>query len=265
MDPERPAAELVAVPDQVVCDRERTARLGLRNRLPLRRRPRERMVRRAPGCPSGRHSNSGSQSTQRNAHARLADQPEPASELQPEHAEHAATIARVGGEEERLAGLAPTPSWSSERNFAIGDAPRRSRRGRGTRAPSRPTASPLLELRELAAGEAPRHAQVPDGRRAAKTPNSEPRVARSRPRSRGRSGGRAGRSRTASSPRRTSCRGNGSRARRRGTPATPWDDPLHQPEDELAVGERHLDVELGHLLDAGRRADPRPGSRVAIW
>ena len=34
-----------------------------------------------------------------------------------------------------------------------------------------------------------------------------------------------------------------------------------QREQELAVGERHLDVELRDLLDAGRRADPRRGSR----
>ena len=28
------------------------------------------------------------------------------------------------------------------------------------------------------------------------------------------------------------------------------DDPLHQREEELAVGERHLDVELRQLLEA---------------
>ena len=159
-------------------------------------------------------------------------------------------------------------SSRSERNFAIGERDLAVRVGRrGTRAPSPPTPSP-----------SPRACRARCARaRAARSGSGPPRRSRRR---RTRSRASTSVASWISSPKRrsglsepnrssASChviRGNGVSS---STPIDSrqirGDDSLHQREDLLPVGERHLDVELRELLDAGRRADPRPGSSIAIW
>ena len=133
----------------------------------------------------------------------------------------------------------------------------------GRRGPSPPhsfasSSSRSSSARESSCGTR----QVAHARRLAKTPNSEPRVtsvascdleaeaqvglvgAVARPSPRARSAAeRALRRLRAQAPRRTATTRSSSSRRL------------------LAVGEGHLDVELPELELAGRRADPRPGSR----
>ena len=161
----------------------------------------------------------------------------------------------VGGEEQRRARLAAERGELCLRRGTSRSAsgPRRTRRGRGTRGPSRPTPSrapraPRAPPRENTRGapEEPdrlrvrEHAELGAARRA-----------RSRPRSRGRSADRACRSRSGGPPPPRPSAGTASRARRRCTRARRRRSSAPcSVEQELLVGERHLDVELRDLLDA---------------
>ena len=123
VDPERAAGELDAVPDEVVGDRPRRARIGVEQRPRLRGRPRERMVHGVPALELGvplEHREVGDPGEPPDA---LVDQLELAAEVEPQDAEDARDLARLAGaEEDRRAGRGRSARAPPRaRNFAIGE------------------------------------------------------------------------------------------------------------------------------------------------
>ena len=182
VDPDRAAADLVAVRDEVVGWRDARRRVGVEQLLALRGRARERDGASHVHRPSSSsHSNIGKSITQSELVRGLVDQAELAPEVRAQRAEHARDRLRLAGaEEDGRAGLARrergelgAPRGTSR----SASAPRRPRRRRGRRAPLPPTPSRSSSSAASSARENSRgtvRKRTP--RASAKTPNSEPRV-----------------------------------------------------------------------------------------
>src|SRR5688572_11168747 len=254
VDPERAAADLDAVDDEVVGVGDRRAGTARDELLRAGRRPRERMV---DGRPARlvlfplEHREVGYPDE---APGALVDQAELAAEMEAERPEHPRRDRRLAGrEEDRGAGLA-----AEERELVLGEelGDRRTHlavlRVDEVGEPLRPPLlRNLLEALELRARERLRHADEADGRclpedaelRAAcglgRVLDLEPEA-------------QVG---LVASEARLRLGVGHALERRRELVADPLAPdcgahPLHEREEELLVGERHLDVELRDLLDA---------------
>ena len=253
VDPDRARPELPPVPDEVVRLAERRSRIALDQLLVPGDEARERVVAERPALVLLVPLEEREVDDPEELVPALVDEPELSPEVEPQErrarARRALGVAR--GEEHgrpRLARGTPRarPPTGTSRSAS---APRRPRRRRGTRDPSLPT--PSRAPRAVRA----RRARTPSARRGtARTArprtrrSSEPRVTSvaswiSSPKRRS---GLSEPYRAMASPyvMRGNGRGRGSRPERL---ERRDDDLLQHVEHVLALGERHLDVELAEL------------------
>ena len=252
VDPHRAAAELLTVADQVVRDRQRRTRIALEHRLGLGRRARERMVDRGPALILFRPLEHREVRDPGPDERLLVDEPELVAKAVAQRPEHARDlVGLVGAEEHRRARIGAEGRELGLREELRDRRPRLSVLAvDDVREPLRP---PLLreglELLEIGPRVFLRHGEVADGRRAGED------LELGAPRELGRvldleAEAQVGLVRAVAEHRVRI----GHALERRLELDTDRLAPdlanhlLHQLEDELDVGEGHLDVELRQLL-----------------